>query len=195
VTQRTKTRKFAKKRCGAWRSCASNREDYSAALLTPRTLALLATTAVRSGPDGLNADAVASEAFAALCMIHATESDRDACATLEPRETYLALVEMAAIRVHHERRSATFRLTRCCYVTALSSAAHSTRRKSFCSHSPIIPANSRFAVNGDVLLQYWRYCGYSDYECIRTAALGALAAATANTTTVHRRTYARSSQR
>jgi hypothetical protein len=159
----------------------SNREDYSAALLTPRTLALLATTAIRSGPDGLSADAVASEAFAALCMIHATKSDRDACATLEPRERYLALVEMAAIvcTASDDQAISANALLLC--DSALKRGASDTAQivlLIFANHSGELP----FAVNGDVLLRIGRYCCYSDYECIRTAALGALAAATANTT-------------
>jgi hypothetical protein len=48
----------------------------------------------------------------------------------------------------------------------------------FVNHSGELP----FAVNGDVLLSIGQYCCDSDHECIRTAALGALAAATANTT-------------
>jgi hypothetical protein len=157
-----------------------NREDYSSALLTPRTLALLATTAVRSGPDGLSADAVASEAFAALCVIHATESDRDACATLEPRETYLALVEMAAIvcTASDNQLTSTNALSLC--DGALKRGASDTAQivlLTFANHSGKLP----FAVNSTVLLSIGRYCCYSDYECIRTAALGALAIATANT--------------
>jgi hypothetical protein len=158
----------------------SNREDYSAALLTPRTLALLATTAVRSGPDGLNADTVASEAFAALCMIHATKSDRDACGTMEPRETYLALVEMAAIvcTASDDQAISANALLLC--DSALKRGASDTAQivlLTFANHSGELP----FAVNGDILLRVARCC-YSDYECIRTAALGALAAAIANTT-------------
>jgi hypothetical protein len=158
----------------------SNREDYSAALLTPPTLALLATTAVRSGPDGLSADAVASEAFAALCVIHATESDRDACATLKPRETYLALVEMAAIACtsSDDRVISANALLLCdgALQRGVPDAAQIVLLI-IAKHSGKLP----FAVSGDMLLRVARYC-YSDDERVQTAALGALAAATANTT-------------
>jgi hypothetical protein len=158
----------------------SNREDYSAALLTPPALALLATTAVRSGPDRLSADAVASEAFAALCVIHATESDRDACATLKPRETYLALVELAAIvcTASDNRLTSANALLLC--DSALKHGVPDAAQivlLIIAKHSGKLP----FAVNGDMLLRVARYC-YSDYERVQTAALGALATATANTT-------------
>jgi hypothetical protein len=159
----------------------SHRKDYSAALLTPRVLALLAATAIRSGPAGLNADAVANEAFGALCMLHTTESDREACCTLEPRETYLALVEMAAILCTTSRDRHISANTQLLCEGALKSGAFDAAQvvlQTFADHSGKFP----FPVNGDVLLSTGRYCGYSGYECIRTAALGALATATANST-------------
>jgi hypothetical protein len=113
-------------------------------------------------------------------MIHATKSDRDACANLEPRETYLALVEVAAIVCTSSDDQVISANALLLCDGALQRGASDAAQivlLTFANHSGKLP----FAVNGDVLLSIARYC-YSDYERVRTSALGALAAATANTT-------------